>query len=185
MQHKIKESKMKKVKGTSIVIALFLSFSFFFSTVTAQESINATGGKASGTGGTVTYSVGQLVYQTHIGTDGSVAEGVQQPYEISVITAIEETEGISLSVKAYPNPASDYLILSIDEFDISGLSYRLYDMRGKLLQNKKITGNQTIITMSDLFPGNYFVKVYAIGRNDRAGVIQGNIEVKTFKIIKN
>lgn len=174
MRNKIKEGKMKKVKDTSIVIALLLSCTFFFSTVTAQESVNASGGNASGGGGTVTYSVGQLVYQTHTGTDGSVAEGVQQPYEISVVTAIEETKGISLSVRAYPNPATDYLILSIDEFDISDLSYHLYDMRGKLIQNKKITGSQTIITMSDLFPGTYFVKV-----------IQGNIEVKTFKIIKN
>ncbi len=165
---------MKKVKGKSIAIVLLISCSFFFSTVTAQESVNATGGNASGTGGTVTYSVGQLVYQTHTGTDGSVAEGVQQPYEISVITAIEETQGISLSAKAYPNPATDYLILIIDDFDTSDLSYRLYDMRGKLLQNEKITGNQTIITMSNLFPANYFVKI-----------LQGNIEVKTFKIIKN
>ena len=47
-------------------------------------------------------------------------------------------------------------------------------MNGKLLQNEKITGNQTSIAMGNLVPANYFVKV-----------IQGNKEVKTFKIIKN
>jgi|SRR5690554_3243411 len=69
----------------------------------AQESVNATGGDASGEGGSVSYSVGQITFQTHTGTNGSVAQGVQQPFEISVVTAIEEAKGINLSVTAYPN----------------------------------------------------------------------------------
>ena len=140
----------------------------------AQTSINATGGDASGSGGSASYSVGQVVYTTNTGTNGTVAQGVQQPYEISVVTGIEEAKGINLSVTAYPNPTTDYLTLSIAEFEISNLSYQLYDMNGKLLQNAKITGNQTSIVMSNLFPANYFLRV-----------IHGNKEVKTFKIIKN
>jgi hypothetical protein len=140
----------------------------------AQESLNATGGDAAGSGGSVSYSVGQVVYTTNTGTSGSVAEGVQQPYEISVVTVIEEAKGINLSVSAYPNPTTDYLTLRIDDIDISNLSYQLYDLNGKLLQNEKITGTQTSIIMSNLVPSAYFVKV-----------IQGTKEVKTFKIIKN
>jgi len=139
----------------------------------AQESTNATGGNASGSGGSASYSVGQVAYQTYTGTSGSVSEGVQQPYEISVVTGLDEAKGINLSVTAYPNPTTDYLTLSIGEFEISNLSYQLYDMNGKLLQSEKITGTQTSIVMSNLVPANYFVKV-----------IQGNKEVKTFKIIK-
>jgi len=140
----------------------------------AQESVNATGGNASGSGGSASYSVGQVTYQANAGTNGSVAQGVQQPYEISVVTGLEEAKDISLSVTAYPNPTTDYLTLSIGEFNISNLSYQLYDMNGKLLQSEKISGNQTSIVMSNLVPANYFVKL-----------IQGNKEVKTFKIIKN
>jgi hypothetical protein len=151
----------------------------------AQESVNATGGNALGSGGTVAYSVGQLVYTTNTGTSGSVAQGVQQPFEISVVTGLEEAKGINLLVSAYPNPTTDYLTLSIDEFDISNLSYPLYDIQGKILETKKIEGNQASIVMSNLVPATYFVKVYAVGRNDGTGVIQGNKEIKTFKIIKN
>lgn len=64
----------------------------------AQTSVNVTGGNASGSGGSASYSVGQFVYQTHTGTSGSVSEGVQQPYEISVVTGLEEAKGINLSV---------------------------------------------------------------------------------------
>lgn len=140
----------------------------------AQESINATGGDASGSGGLASYSVGQVVYTTNTGTTGSVAQGVQQAFEISVVTGIEEAKGINLSVTAYPNPTTDYLTLSIGEFEISNLSFQLYDMSGKLLQNEKITGTQTNIVMSNLLPATYFVKVIA-----------GNQLIKEFKIIKN
>ena len=140
----------------------------------AQTSVNATGGNASGSGGSASYSVGQLAYTTNTGTNGSVSEGVQQPFEISVVTGIEEAKGINLSVTAYPNPTTDYLTLSISEFEISNLTYQLYDISGKLLQSEKITGNQTNIVMSNLVPANYFVKVIA-----------GNQLIKEFKIIKN
>ena len=139
----------------------------------AQETIPATGGNASGSGGTVSYSVGQVVYTTNTGTSGSVAQGVQQPFEISVVTGIEQT-AINLAISAYPNPTTNYLTLSIDGFDTSNLSYQLYDMSGKLLQSKKIEGNQTSIVMSNLVPAAYFVIV-----------TKGNKEIKTFKIIKN
>jgi hypothetical protein len=170
---------MKKEKGTRrkvkvLGVATLLTFTFSLSTVSAQESVNATGGNASGSGGSASYSVGQVVYTTNTGTNGSVSQGVQQPYVISVVTGIEEAKVINLSVSAYPNPTTDYLTLSIGEFEISNLSYQLYDMNGKLLQSEKISGNQTSIVMSNLVPSSYFVKV-----------IQGNKEVKTFKIIKN
>jgi hypothetical protein len=103
-----------------------------------------------------------------------VAQGVQQPYEISTVSGIEEAIGINLTITAYPNPTSDYLTLSINEFDISNLSYQLFDMQGKLLLSTKITNEKTSIVMSNLIPAVYFVRV-----------MEGIKNVKTFKIVKN
>ena len=92
----------------------------------AQTNVNATGGNASGNGGSVSYSVGQVVYTTHKGSNGSVAQGVQQPYEISV-AGIDEANGISLRVTVYPNPTTDYLTLEIDasaSLSIQSVSYQ-------------------------------------------------------------
>lgn len=179
MRHKNKKSASGKFQGERrkvqvLGVAMLLTLVFSFSTVSAQESINATGGNASGSRGSVNYSVGQVVYTTNTGTNGSVAQGVQQSFEISAVTGLDEAKGITLLINVYPNPTADYLTLCIDEFNISNLSYQLFDMNGKLLQNEKITGNQTSIVMSNLTPATYFVKV-----------IQGNKEVKIFKIIKN
>ncbi|MBN2729529.1 MAG: T9SS type A sorting domain-containing protein [Bacteroidales bacterium] len=158
-------------KKTIICAIIFLGLGL--SGLQAQTSINATGGNTSGSGGSASYSVGQLVYQTHTGTNGSVAEGVQQPYEISVVTGLEEAKGINLSISAYPNPTTDFLELKVESEKLEDFSYQLYDMSGKLLQSAKITGPQTIIVMSNFVPATYFLKV-----------IEGEKEVKTFKIIK-
>jgi len=164
--------KHKKIK-LSVILLLGLGLTGLY----AQETIPATGGNTSGSGGSVSYSVGQIAYKTYIGVNASIAEGVQQPFEISVVTGIKEDKGINLSVSAYPNPTIDYLTLEVDVltmFNNQKILYQLYDMNGKLLQNKRITDKQTSIIMSNLLPATYFVKV-----------IQGNKEVKTFKIIIN
>jgi len=140
----------------------------------AQEAIPATGGNASGSGGSASYSVGQVVYQTNTGTNGSVAEGVQQPYEISVVTALDETEGITLQYSAYPNPANDLVTLNINtSLGIQNMAYQLYDFSGKLLEESKITGNETDVLMKNLVSSTYFLKI-----------IENNKEVKIFKIVK-
>jgi hypothetical protein len=143
--------------------------------VQAQATIPAAGGNASGSGGRVSYTVGQIGYTTHTGATGSVAQGVQQPYEISVETGLEYTK-INLVVSAYPNPTTDYLILTVKDFELSTLplSFSLYDINGKLLQTEKIEGSETSIVMSGLVSNIYLVKI-----------VQGNKEAKTFKIIKN
>jgi len=82
----------------------------------AQQTVSSAGGNAAtGGGGTVSYTVGQVAYTTITnGVNGSVAQGVQQPYEISVVTALEEANDISLEFSVYPNPFTDYLILKIE-----------------------------------------------------------------------
>jgi hypothetical protein len=148
------------MKYKNLKLSAVLLFGLGLTGLQAQTSVNATGGNALGSGGSASYSVGQVVYTTNTGTNGSVAEGVQQPFEISVVTGLEEAKGINLSVTAYPNPTTDYLELKVDAsatLSIQSMSYQLYDMNGKLLQNEKITGNQTSIVMSNLVPANHFV----------------------------
>lgn len=164
---------MRKIEKI-MKMTMFLMFIISCICATAQEVIPAAGGEAGGSGGSVSYSLGQVVYQTHTAVNGSVAEGVQQPYEISVVIAIKETEGISLLLSAFPNPTTDKLTLEIHDFEISGVFYQLYDINGKLLQNEKITDLQTTISMSNLVRAIYFLKI-----------IQGNTSLKVFKIIKH
>jgi hypothetical protein len=170
LNHKI----MGNGKVKSFGMAILLTLTFSISTATAQESVNTTGASISGNGGSASYSIGQVTYQTYSGTNGSLAAGVQQPYEISVVTAVEPFKEISLSLSAYPNPVADYLTLKVESEKFKDVSYRLYDMNGKLLQSQKMTDSQIEINMKGLAASTYFIKVMV-----------ENKEVKTFKIIKN
>jgi len=138
----------------------------------AQESRSATGGEASGTGGTTSYTVGQMFYTTQTGTNGNtIAQGVQHPYEIFVVTGIPETS-INLELSVYPNPTTNVLNLKVENVD--GLIYQLFDMQGKLLENKTVVNTNTTINVENLPSSTYFLKVT---KNSQV--------TKTFKIIKN
>ena len=100
---------------------LFITFILTFPTsnlLFGQQAVVTAGAEATGTGGTVSYSVGQVVYQTHASTSGSVAEGVQQPYEISVLSSTKDVAGISLTCSVYPNPTADYLTLKVENYTL-------------------------------------------------------------------
>jgi len=156
----------------TLFTALLLGFGL--AVANAQQSTNASGGKASGSGGTATYSVGQVVYTIATGSNGSLVQGVQQPFEISVVLGVEEAENVSLNLMAYPNPAKDRLTLKVGNHDGQNLSFLLFDLTGKLLHNAKVKSNETVINMQDYQSGIYFLKVFNTSK-----------EIKTFKILKN
>ena len=149
---------------------LITAFCFIISLMKAQETVLPTGGDASGSGGSVSYSIGQTAYLMKTGTNTSIAEGVQQPFEISVSLGVDETS-INLEMAVYPNPATDYLTLKVD--NNKNLTYQLYDELGKIIVKEKVTGNNTQIHLDNLAQATYFLSV---SRNNHI--------IKTFKIIK-
>lgn len=157
----------KKVNFTVALFCLGL-------TTFAQQATTATGGDATGSGGSAAYSVGQIVYATNNGTTGSVAQGVQQAYEISVVTDIKNEKKINMSLVVFPNPTTSFLNLQIADLKKEQLTYQLTDALGKLIIENKITGSTTQINMNAQAEAIYFLNV-----------LENNQTVKTFKIIKN
>jgi len=148
---------------------LLVSAGFAF----GQASLNAAGTTSTDEGGSISFSVGVMAYTTVAGEGGSLEQGVQHQYEISEVSTIREVRGITLSMKVFPNPTTDFLILNVGSEDASSFSYRLYDAHGKVLNSAAITTQETYIPMSQYVAALYFVKVF---RNNR--------EVKTFKVLK-
>lgn len=138
----------------------------------AQESINVTGGDATGSGGSVAYSIGQVVYTTNTGISGSIAQGVQHAYE-KLTVGLNETS-LDISLTLFPNPTADIVNLQISNYKNEMLSYLLYDMQGKILYSEKIVANKTQISLNKWPAAAYFIHV----------VSQENKKYKSFKIIK-
>ncbi len=154
-------------------IAMFAGCLLWLSSTQAQQATTAAGGDALSTGGSVAYSVGQIDYITIIGNDGSVAQGVQQPYEFYIVAGVEN-HLVHLLVDAYPNPISDFLQLHIEYDNWQAVIFQLVDIEGSIIESRKITSATETIDMSLLSSDIYFLKVSCQGK-----------ELKTFKVIKN
>jgi hypothetical protein len=138
----------------------------------AQQGAISAGGTANGTGGSVTYTVGETNYINTTAAGGTITQGLQQPYEIFLVGIEEVSLPVDLSL--FPNPTNDYLILNVAGGNADDLTYQLYDMNGKLLSEKKMVNTQTSISMINFASATYFIKV-----------INSKNESKEFKIIKN
>jgi hypothetical protein len=160
-------------KNNSIPILLLTAGLLLGGFIQAQESTNASGGDVIGSGGSVAYSIGQVVYTTNTGSAGSVAQGVQHAFEIFTV-GIKETE-LNISLTAYPNPTTENLTLQISDYNNEKLAFQLYDLQGKLLTSGPVTAQQTQINTASLPAATYFINV----------VNQENKKVQSFKIIKN
>lgn len=156
--------KIKKLLISILVISAFK--------VNAQEVTASSGGNATGTNGTVSYTIGQVVYTTNTGTTGSVAQGVQQPFEIQTLLGADNFN-INLQMAVFPNPTTNWLQLDIKNYGFEKLNYQIFDINGKMVLQSKISTETTTISMENLSTNIYLLKV-----------LDNNKEVKTFKIIK-
>ncbi|QZT38657.1 T9SS type A sorting domain-containing protein [Halosquirtibacter xylanolyticus] len=160
--------RKKKYFLVCFILTMLIRSSF------AQSSINSSGHKITGTTGSLNYSLGQVIYNTSV-NNGSVSGGVQQAYEISVVTGHRTVNLDLLQISFYPNPVHDILQLQIDNERIGeDLSYSLFDSQGKLLKKGVVLSDKTRINMQVCRPGVYFLYV-----------TKQNIQLKVFKILKN
>ena len=140
--------------------------------VFGQTSMNASGGGASNPSGSISYSIGQVTYQSASNTSGSVSQGVQHAFEISTLSL--EENSLHLSLMAYPNPTQELLNLSVGNYSQEKLAYKLVDLEGKVISEASMHSEETTIDMKQLPVATYFVEVHNEGK-----------KVHVFKIIKN
>lgn len=155
------------------IIFIFLLFGFIIPKVHSQNAALASGGESTGSGGKVSFSVGQIAYTNANGSNGSVNQGVQQPVEISTLGK-DEFPAITIGMSVFPNPTPNNITLKILDMPNENLSYQIIDLSGKLILNDKISTPETFIKIENLNASTYLLSV-----------VNNNRTIKTFKIIKN
>ncbi len=140
-----------------------------------METIIPSGSNATGTSGSVTYSIGQVFY-TYIGlqTVYNVAQGIQHQ-ESDETLGNPEIEEPETNIFVFPNPAPDFVNVSMKGYELESgeRSYKLYDIQGRLLKQNKIDQTETQISLNNLSPSIYILAVYV-----------DNQLLKSFKILK-
>lgn len=138
----------------------------------AQESINSSGGEASGGGYLFSYSIGQVVYSSFGDNSFSLAQGVQQQY-------VEEDTGVmenfsDLGLNVFPNPFIETFTIAFAGETPEAYEFQLMDANGKLIEHGRLTGKETLIKTEQLPTANYYLSLYS-------GVSKATV---TYKLIK-
>ena len=162
------------MKNPSLKVWLSITLGLFLIDLNAQEAIPASGIESSSSSGSVSSSIGQVIYTTNQNNAGSVSQGVQQGYTISSIPNGIDDSNVSLELAIYPNPTSDYLHLKVETIINQNLSYQLYDFNGRLIESGIMGTGEQQINMTSRAAATYFLKV-----------LDNTTEIKTFRIIKN
>jgi hypothetical protein len=159
---------MNLLRKTALIASVLLATQF----VHSQEALPVSGGTAAGSGGSASYTVGQVFYTSHTTTAGSVSQGVQHPFEFQTLSNAALTT-VNLTAVTYPNPTKDFIILKITDSALHNLRYTLFDINGKAIASGSITESSTQVQMKYLSIGAYVLKVS-----------QKNKALKSFKILK-
>lgn len=120
-----------------------------------QQSSVAAGNDFIGSNGNISYSVGQIVYTTVLENSGSIAQGVQQPFELNTLSTIKKP--LKLDISIYPNPTQDIVTLILPNSNTQNFYYQLFDIRGRLLKTMKIVNTETEIDMTNLEKATYLL----------------------------
>ncbi|MCB9191709.1 MAG: T9SS type A sorting domain-containing protein [Flavobacteriales bacterium] len=118
----------------------------------------------------MSFTVGQVFYQQNSSSTAVENQGVQQPYEISVITDVRQNGLSEVELQVYPNPTTDHItILATGELD-EELTVQLFDALGQELTSTQLANSGTEIPMHALAAATYFLVI----RNN-------NSEQKTYR----
>ncbi|MBE9510529.1 MAG: T9SS type A sorting domain-containing protein [Bacteroidetes bacterium] len=136
------------------------------------EVIATSGDFYENSSGSLSWTLGEVVIETLSETNFILTQGFQQSK--LTVTAINDlqTSGIELSV--YPNPTNSFLFIEVKTDKQRDLQINLFDLNGKLILQKKITGSKQTVNMQNYKPATYILKV-----------TEGNKEIRTYQIVKH
>ncbi len=138
---------------------IFIFFTVFSIGATAQDLdhyvIGSDGGHSRNNQFSLDYTIGEVVTEFGEDTTGGVhlTQGFQQTM-LSIVSVEEHLADIEIDI--YPNPAVDYLNVSIPVLQ-EDMQFALFDMQGKLIDQQKINSQAFTIGFSNQSTGNYLL----------------------------
>lgn len=93
-------------------------------------------------------------------------------------TNVHESNSSIKPFTVYPNPTNDklWISLQLDSRPLSGSSYRLIDIYGRVIFNNKLHSHQQSLDIQSLSPGVYFLSI----QDEKGQIIQLEKILKTF-----
>jgi hypothetical protein len=157
----------------SVYFIVFVFFGLNSSLLSGQQVISSAGASANGVGVQLSWTLGEPVIETFAVASAILTQGFHQTK--LTVTAIDHPLFPELELSIYPNPVSSSLRLQVSGDQLQNLSYRLYNIEGKILISRKLEASPELINMELYNSGTYLLKVF---RDE-------NTPLHTFKVVKN
>lgn len=160
---------------------IITSICFCFAMASQAQSISnnviASGGTTLTSGNvTLEYTVGETFTNTLSSTNNSITQGFHQPNILVARMASNEAKNeseignetadkqitdnsIAFHFDVYPNPATDFVNVRINEIPESKCVLILSDETGRVITSKQISDVETQIDFTQLASGKYFITV--------------------------
>lgn len=169
---------MKHSKIFSIAVVLCLVYTGTRAQSISKSVVASAGGSYSGPAMMVDYTIGQSVTNYSASSSYMVTEGFH-PIADEVPTAAPVVKNTvnSLLVKAFPNPVSSILHISIQQATAAPLSLTVTDVTGKTVKAMSLDAElntDAAMDLSTLTSGMYYIVVNA-----------GKENAQVMKIVKN
>tara|TARA_B100000609_G_scaffold182814_1_gene164716 strand:- start:215 stop:679 length:465 start_codon:yes stop_codon:yes gene_type:complete len=131
-------------------------FLFSLNNAYSQSSFVASGGNSESLNTlNIDYSIGQIFYQ-NVTSNINYKEGVLQSFYVDG----DVIEFDFISLKAYPNPTTNKIFISLGIDDIGALSYSVSSVAGAYIMEGDIDSNPFLLDVSTLANGVYFVHIF-------------------------
>ena len=139
--------------------------------IKGQEIISSSGNNHTNSNGSISYTVGEPVVETYRSNNVIITQGFNQT--CFTITKINEFTGLDYEIEIYPNPSEEFVILTTDIEDKSGLRYLIYNLNGILLMQDQVQDTETFVSFHNMPTGGYILKIN-----------KDNKEIRSFRIVK-
>jgi len=154
-----------------LLVALVLSLCCMGVHAQHLEVVSASGASFKQSTGYISYTIGEIVTSTYIGTGKIINQGFHQTgLPKSWPSSVGTSPAFAMSV--FPNPVND--ILHIQAEVIKNMRYTLHDVTGVLIDQGLILDERTEIDFSQLSPAIYILRVF-----------DDNQQIRIFQIVKH
>ena len=161
------------MKKKQIILIFFIIIcNSIYGQTKLTEIISTTGFYFEDNTNSLSFTIGEPIITTLTANDLILTQGFQQSkYEI---TPVIDILGNDISIKVYPNPASQFIIVDMGENFSEQYFLDIVNTKGERLLIKPIVNKETIINLSK----------YSISEMILRIVNSKKILVKSFKILK-
>jgi len=149
----------------SILFLIVLVTSSFVSISQTVEHhvISSTGTEIRNSNGELYFTVGEPASELLENEDFQLTQGYHQGLFLFVAT--EDVSKLPFEVKLYPNPAAEFVNITLVDISPVNFEYTLFDLNGKVQLTGSFSDLTERLSLSNLANSTYFLKIY----NSKAG----------------